>query len=288
MSVATAVARALGVAVGASHPIGGGDVGEGWRLDLADGRTVYAKTRAGAPVGLFSAEAAGLRWLAAAGALPVPEVLAVADGPLDDHPVLVLPWIHAGRGTARDEEAFGRGLAALHRSGSSSFGFNRDGFIGPLPLDNRPCPSWAAFWWERRIEPFLRMAVDSGVLDLDHAAIVGELEDELDDLVGPPEPIARLHGDLWAGNLHWGDDGRPWLIDPSAYGGRREVDLAMLALFGGVGARAFSAYHETWPLAAGHEDRTLLYQLYPLLVHAVLFGGDYGKRAVAAAELYVA
>ena len=93
MSVATAVARALGVAVGASHPIGGGDVGEGWRLELADGRTVYAKTRSGAPPGIFTAEAAGLRWLGAASALPVPDVLAVADGPHDDPPVLVLPWI---------------------------------------------------------------------------------------------------------------------------------------------------------------------------------------------------
>jgi fructosamine-3-kinase len=288
VSVATAVARALGVAVGASHPIGGGDVGEGWRLDLADGRTVYAKTRAGAPVGLFSSEAAGLRWLAAAATLPVPEVLAVADGPLDDYPVLVLPWIQTGRGTARDDEAFGRGLAALHRSGASSFGFSRDGFIGPLPIDNRPTPTWAAFWWERRIEPFLRLAVDSGALDLDDAAVVGQLEDDLDDLVGPPEPIARLHGDLWAGNVLWGADGRPWLIDPSVYGGRREVDLAMLALFGGVGARAISAYHEAWPLAVGYEERVPLYQLYPLLVHAVLFGGDYGKRAMAAAEHYVA
>jgi fructosamine-3-kinase len=88
--------------------------------------------------------------------------------------------------------------------------------------------------------------------------------------------------------VHWGDDGRPWPIDPSAYGGRREVDLAMLALFGGVGSRAFAAYHEAWPLATGHEDRVPLYQLYPLLVHAVLFGGDYGKRAMAAAEHYVA
>ncbi len=136
MSVATAVARALGVAVGASHPIGGGDVGEGWRLELADGRTVYAKTRAGAPPGIFTAEAAGLRWLGAAAALPVPEVLAVADGPHDDPPVLVLPWIQSGRHQG-DEEAFGRGLAVLHRVGAASYGFSRNGFIGPLPLDNR-------------------------------------------------------------------------------------------------------------------------------------------------------
>ena len=54
------------------------------------------------------------------------------------------------------------------------------------------------------------------------------------------------------------------------------------------GPRVFSAYQEAWPLADGHEDRVPLYQLYPLLVHAVLFGGGYGKRAVAAVEHYVA
>jgi fructosamine-3-kinase len=286
MSVATSVARALGVAVGASHPIGGGDVGEGWRLELADGRTVYAKTRAGAPDGLFTAEAAGLSWLAAASALPVPAVLAVAEGPDDDPPVLVLPWIQPHRHGHRDEEALGRGLATLHRAGAPSYGFTGPGFIGPLPLDNRNAVTWAEFWWVRRIEPFLRLAVDAGALDADGAAEIADLEDEVTELLGPAEPIARLHGDLWTGNVLWSEDGRPWLIDPSAYGGRREVDLAMLALFGGIGERAFAAYDETWPLAEGHEDRVAVYQLYPLLVHTVLFDGTYAERAVAAARYY--
>jgi len=286
VSVATSVARALGVAVGASHPIGGGDVGEGWRLELADGRTVYAKTRAGAPDGLFTAEAAGLSWLAAASALSVPAVLAVAEGSDDDPPVLVLPWIQPHRHGHRDEDALGRGLATLHRAGAPSYGFNGPGFIGPLPLDNRNAVTWAEFWWVRRIEPFLRLAVDAGALDADGAAEIADLEDEVTELLGPAEPIARLHGDLWTGNILWSEDGRPWLIDPSAYGGRREVDLAMLALFGGVSERAFAAYAETWPLAEGHEDRVALYQLYPLLVHTVLFDGTYAERAVAAARYY--
>jgi fructosamine-3-kinase len=287
VSVATAVARALGVAVGASHPFGGGDVGEGWRLELADGRVVYAKTRAGAPPGIFTAEAAGLRWLAAAGALPVPDVLAVADGPADHDPVLVLPWIQPNRNGPHDEELLGRGLAALHRSGAPSYGLAHPGFIGPLPMDNRPSASWADFWWERRIEPFLRLALDSGGLSVDDAAVVAELESEVSELVGPPDAIARLHGDLWSGNIHWAEDGRPWLIDPAAYGGHREVDLAMLRLFGGIGPRVHASYQEAWPLSEGYEDRVLLYQLFPLLVHAVLFGGRYGARAVTAAEHYV-
>jgi fructosamine-3-kinase len=105
-------------------------------------------------------------------------------------------------------------------------------------------------------------------------------------LAGPDEPPARLHGDLWAGNLLWAADHRVWLIDPAAYGGHREVDLAMLRLFGAPDPRALAAYAEAHPLAAGHEERVALYQLLPLLVHAVLFGGGYGASAERAARRY--
>jgi fructosamine-3-kinase len=111
----------------------------------------------------------------------------------------------------------------------------------------------------------------------------------LPELCGPPEPPARLHGDLWSGNVMTGPDGTPWLIDPSAYGGHREIDLAMLSLFGGragSGSAFGAAYDEVWPRADGHAERVALYQLLPLLVHAVLFGGGYGASARRAAERY--
>ena len=92
---------------------------------------------------------------------------------------------------------------------------------------------------------------------------------------GPAEPPARLHGDLWGGNLLTDEHGAPVLIDPAVYGGHREVDLAMMQLFGGFSARVFDAYHEAHPLAPGWRERAPLYQLYPLLVHVNLFGGSY-------------
>ena len=98
----------------------------------------------------------------------------------------------------------------------------------------------------------------------------------LGELVGPEEPPSRLHGDLWGGNLHTDDAGAPCLIDPAVYGGHREVDLAMMRLFGGFGERVFSAYSEAFPLAPGSRERVALYQLYPLMVHVNLFGGGYG------------
>jgi fructosamine-3-kinase len=106
------------------------------------------------------------------------------------------------------------------------------------------------------------------------------------DLAGPPEDPARLHGDLWSGNVMAGIDGHPVLVDPAAYGGHREVDLAMLRLFGRISPATLAAYEELAPLAAGHEDRVQLYQLLPLLVHAVLFGGSYGASAAQAARRY--
>ena len=110
--------------------------------------------------------------------------------------------------------------------------------------------------------------------------------DRIDQLAGPPEPPARLHGDLWGGNVLAGADGRAWLIDPASYGGHREVDLAMLRLFGSPGERVFAAYGEAAPLADGHEQRVALWQLVPLLAHAVLFGGGYGASVERAAGRY--
>jgi fructosamine-3-kinase len=130
------------------------------------------------------------------------------------------------------------------------------------------------------------MAADRGALSADGAAAVERVCARLEEIGGPPEPPARVHGDLWGGNVLAGADGRPWLIDPAAHGGHREADLAMLRLFGGVGSRTFAAYAEEHPLADGWEERVELHQLVPLLVHAVLFGGGYGARSEAVARRY--
>jgi len=109
--------------------------------------------------------------------------------------------------------------------------------------------------------------------------------EQVEELAGPAEPPARLHGDLWAGNVHAGFDGRLWLLDPAAHGGHRETDLAMLALFGCPKLeRLLAAYTDVASLASGWQQRVPLHQLFPLLVHAVLFGGGYGRSAVAAAR----
>jgi fructosamine-3-kinase len=237
-------------------------------------------TGGGQDPGVFVREAEGLDWLRDAGAIRVPEVLA-ADGE-----ALVLEWIESSRASVDHDERLGRELAALHRAGADAFGADAGNWIGPLPQVNTPTPTWAEFYGRHRIEPLVRRAVDEGRLPVEATADAARLIDRLPQLVGPPEPPARLHGDLWGGNVLTGADGGPVLIDPAAYGGHREVDLAMMRLFGGFGSRVFAAYAEAFPLPGGHEERVELYQLYPLLVHVVLFGGGYAGAALRALRRY--
>ena len=264
--------------------VGGGDINEAYRVELADGRVAFVKTRSDAGAGEYEAEAAGLAWLADAGALRLPRVLdAAAD-------YLALEWVDGGRLGADGEEELGRGLARTHLAGAEHFGAPGGAIaharFGSLRLPNDAHESWPDFYAGSRLLPLARLSRERGALTDAGIVAVERVCARIDQLVGAAEPPARLHGDLWWGNVMAGADGRPWLIDPSAYGGDREVDLAMLRLFGGPSARMFAAYEEVAPLSAGWRDRVELYQLAPLLVHALLFGGSYRERAEAAARRY--
>jgi fructosamine-3-kinase len=295
-ALADAVARATGAAVAGGARAAGGSINEAWALELAGGGRAFVKTRADAAPGEYATEAAGLRWLAQTGAVAVPAVLAIgADGGL---PFLALEWIDAGRLDASGEEELGRGLAALHRAGAPGFGAPPPGApaadgapaplrIGELTLPNDPAADWPSFYAQRRLQPLVALCLARGTLSAAGARAVERVCERIAELAGPPEPPARLHGDLWGGNVLPAADGRARLIDPAAYGGHREVDLAMLRLFGAPSERVFAAYAEAAPLADGHHERVGLWQLFPLLVHAALFGGSYGASAERAAVRYV-
>jgi fructosamine-3-kinase len=248
------------------------DLRQGIRRARLDGRPVVVKRDPGA-----AAEAAGLRWLAVPGGPPVPEVLAAeADW-------LVLDEVPAGSPSREHAADFGRRLAALHAAGAPAFGAPPPGGavearIGGTAMRNVPGDSWPEWFAEHRIQAYVERA------DLPERRVFDDVCARLPELAGPPEPPARLHGDLWSGNVLWSSTG-VWLIDPAAHGGHRETDLAMLTLFGLPHLdTVLAAYDEVAPLADGRRARVPLHQLFPLLVHAVLFGGGYGHQAVAAAH----
>jgi fructosamine-3-kinase len=287
-ALAEAVRAATGRVARAAARAGGGDINDAWRVELDDGTPAFVKTREGAPRGEYTVEAAALSWLAEpADGLDVPEVLGVAEGDACDGGgprLLALGWLDEG--APGDPALLGRGLAAIHQAGAGAFGERTAMRIGRLSLPNDPREDWPAFYAEQRLQPLLRPAADRGALSASGVAAVERVCARLPDLAGPPEPPARLHGDLWSGNVVW-SGGRPYLVDPVAYGGHREVDLAMLQLFGSPGPGCLAAYEELTPLADGHAERVALWQLFPLLVHAALFGGGYGAAAERAARRYV-
>jgi fructosamine-3-kinase len=247
-------------------------------VELADGRIVVVKEGPG-----VAAEAAGLRWLAVPGGPPVPEVLAL------DGVRLVTALVLEGRPSAAAADDLGRRLATLHQEGAPAFGSGppgapADAWIGRAPMRNVAGADWAPWYAEHRVAPYLRTARDAGDLTVAEAAVVERVCDRLPALTGPAEPPARLHGDLWSGNVLWSTAGA-WLIDPAAHAGHRETDLAMLALFGCPHLdTVIAAYDDSAPLAPGWRDRIPLHQLFPLLVHVVLFGRGYAGQAVAAAR----
>jgi len=274
-ALSAAVREKLGQDVVSSRALSGGDINDAFQATLADGRVVFVKSHPRAPRQMFVTEARGLDWLREASALRVPEVLAASSGEGGGPSFLVLEYIEPTSRSDSFDEILGRGLARLHRSGAPFFGLDYDNFIGSLEQSNGRSADWATFYREQRLERQVRRAVDRGLFDAGLRRDFDELFHGLDSLVGPHEPPSRLHGDLWGGNLHVDDRGEPCLIDPAVYGGHREVDLAMMRLFGGFGPRVFAAYDEACPLSPGAERRVPLYQLYPLLVHVNLFGRSY-------------
>ncbi len=261
--------------------IGGGCISPAAHLDVPDGAPVFLKWSREPGLTGFGVEARGLEALRSRRALRVPEVLGFAQGEPGQRGWLALELIESGRIGPTTDERLGHGLARLHRPiPGAEPGWEEDGWIGSLPQRNRlpgsVGPSWPTFWRDARLLPQWRLA--SGRFESRTKRLWDRLLDRLDDALRGRENdgLSMLHGDLWSGNVLVDVSGEPVLLDPALYRGHREVDIAMMELFGGFSTAALEAYRERAPLGSGYASvRSDVYQLYPLLVHVNLFGEGY-------------
>jgi len=255
-------------------PIGGGCINQAHRLQ-GEGVDAFVKLNSADQLEMFAAEAEGLKELAAANAIRVPEP--ITWGKVEGHSFLALEYLELGG--RLDPQRLGLQLAELHRRYGEHFGWHRDNTIGATPQVNTPSGDWIQFWRDHRLGYQLELAESNGHrgrLQEQGQALLEALPAFFDGY--DPWP-SLLHGDLWGGNCDADREGQPVLYDPAVYYGDREADLAMTELFGGFGSRFFDAYHEAYPIDPGYSVRKDLYNLYHVLNHLNLFGGGYGSQA---------
>ena len=269
------VSAALGHEASFLRTLGGGDINSAGLLDV-DGRTLFVKWNEHPVVDMFACEAEGLRALRDTHTLRVPEPIAWGAD------FLVMEYLPLPKARRDFSEDLGRGLAALHRVCARAYGFHQDNVLAVLPQPNGWMDNWVAFWGHRRLLHFGRMAHARSSLGADTLRAIEDLVERLGTFLPPHPEASRLHGDLWSGNVVPAEDGKPALVDPAVFHGHREVDLAMSELFGGFSGRFYAAYREAWPLEPGYERRRIVYQIAPLLVHVILFGGPYEAQVAAA------
>lgn len=269
-----------GIEVIRSRRIAGGDINEAYALTLTDGTQIFMKSNAPENVSFFKTEAAGLTAIADTGAIRTPRILCYGTDPEGTgYSFLLLEFVTAGQMVSDYWEIFAHELAAMHQASTAclvtggNYGFLCDNYIGSGDQCNTAHDRWIPFFRDCRLEPQFQRAAH--YFDSQDQKNIAKLLEHLDDILVEPEYPSLLHGDLWSGNVMTGDNGKAWLIDPAAYVGHAEADLAMTELFGGFSRTFYDAYKEAAPMLPGYDDRRDLYNLYQLLNHLNLFGTAY-------------
>lgn len=271
------------LSIAAYLPIEGGDINQCYLLDTSRGRFFMKVNASLFGLDFFEKEARGLVILANAGAIRVPRPL--FDGKFHQQVYLVMEYLEKGKPAPTFWQDFGASIAALHKHTHSTFGLPFQNYIGRLHQQNNAHNNWCSFYKQERIIYLVEKARSGNLLTREEAALAETLCEKIGQFI-PEERPALLHGDLWNGNFFARNNGQPAVFDPAVYYGHREMDLAMARLFGGFDPVFFEAYHASFPLQPGWMERTDLFQLYPLLVHLLLFGGSYREQVVSILRKY--
>jgi fructosamine-3-kinase len=260
--------------------VSGGDINEAFQI-ITNTSDLFIKVNDHRRfLGLFEEEAKSINFIRNTGTIDTPKVLRT--GNIGEHSYLLLEWITEGSRSSQSNYHFGRKLAGMHSCSDEYFGWNSDNYLGTVIQNNQKKNTWGEFFVENRLETFLRILKDQGVLEL-------KIQDAFYNRMQkffPEEKPALLHGDLWQGNYMINQNGECVLIDPATYFGHREIDLGMTRMFGGFSAEFYQGYQENYPLEKGWEGRLEIAQLIPLLVHAILFQGSYVSQVEAVLKKY--
>ena len=280
--------RGKGVRITNKQPVFGGDINRAYALTLSDGSVIFMKANIREKLAIFEGEAESLDFIKQTGTIRSPEVLGI--GTDNDISFLLLEYISSGRKSRAAFEELGTGLARMHQADTSAFvkggkfGALHDHLLGSGIQDNKPMDSWVTFFTECRLHPQFEKA--HHYFDSSTRKKIETFLDNLDKYLTEPEKPSLLHGDLWGGNYMIDQQGHPWLIDPAAYVGHAEADLAMTELFGGFDYSFYEAYQNTTRLDPGYHDRRDIYNLYHLVKHLNLFGTGYLPSVLAIVKRY--
>lgn len=266
--------------------LSGGCISDAFKVTTIDGSNYFLKYNPAISNDMFIKEANGLKELAKANAIRIPEVLSFNDD------FILLEFISTGSRKKNFFEEFGRSFAQMHKFSSNTFGFYEDNYIGSNPQINIPDEkqksNWVNFYFNKRILYQLQLAEKLGNSTPELRKGISKLENKIQEIIGnTQEKPSLLHGDLWGGNYMVDENSNAVLIDPAVYYGHREADLGMTKLFGGFSSEFYRAYNETFPLEDGYEYRENIYKLYHILNHLNLFGGGYYSQVLSLIKFYI-
>lgn len=253
--------------------VGGGCINETYKIGFGNNRFFCKINSATKFPHLFQREANGLKLIAQQNIISVPNIIDHFE--TNGQQILILEWVNEGERTETFWKIFAEQLSALHHISHEHFGLNEDNYMGSVAQSNQQTNSWSAFFIQQRLRPLIDKCLSQKLLAAKHQLQFENVYKHLPSIFNDQQQPSLLHGDLWSGNFMCNENSQPVLIDPAVYFGHPSVDLGMTTLFGGFHSAFYEAYNYHSPLPSNYKQQWEVCNLYPLLIHLLLFGRSY-------------